>query len=80
MAKYSPEAKARRNAFKEERMAHALRRIGRAGYTVRQVNDLELQFLYHGEIVRFYPYTGWATGKSITDGRGIQRLIDQIST
>lgn len=80
MPKRSLEYKMRRDAYKEERMAHALRRISRAGYTVRQVNDLELQFLYNGEIVRFYPYNGWATGKTITDGRGLQRLIDQIST
>jgi len=79
MPKYSKEMKDRRNAYKEERMIHAIKRISREGYSVRQINDLELQFLYHGEIVRFYPYAGWATGKSITDGRGIQRLIDQIS-
>lgn len=79
MPRISKAMKDRRNAYKEERMIHAIKRISREGYTVRQVDDLTLLFMFHAEPVRFYPYTGWATGKSIEDGRGLQRLIDQIS-
>lgn len=30
------------------------------------------------EIVHFYPYSGWHTGKSINDGRGWNNLYNQI--
>jgi hypothetical protein len=40
--------------------------------------DSEIQFMFKGEVVRLFPYSGWHTGKSIIDGRGIENLIKQI--
>lgn len=34
--------------------------------------------MFKGNAVFFYPYSGWATGKNIQDGRGLQNLINQI--
>lgn len=31
-----------------------------------------------GHAVMHYPFTGWHTGKSIKDGRGIQNLLKQL--
>ena len=33
---------------------------------------------YKGYPIIFYPYSGWATGKSINDCRGINKLLKQI--
>lgn len=33
---------------------------------------------YKGCPIRFYPYSGWATGKSIRDCRGIRKLLKQV--
>jgi hypothetical protein len=38
----------------------------------------ELRFLFKNEEVKFFPYSGWASGKSINDGRGIANLIKQL--
>jgi len=42
-------------------------------------DEHKLQFSFKDEIVTLYPYSGWHTGKSITDGRGINKLLTQIS-
>lgn len=33
---------------------------------------------YKGNNIRFYPYSGWATGKGIKDCRGLKKLLKQI--
>lgn len=38
----------------------------------------EIQFYHKDQLVKFYPFTGWHTGKSINDGRGIKNLIKQL--
>ena len=60
------------------RMQIALCEIFDAGYEPEQVDDMMLQFQFKGSYIRFYPYSGWATGKTIRDGRGIKNLIKQI--
>lgn len=35
-------------------------------------------FLWKGEKITFYPYSGWATGKGIVDGRGLKNLLKQL--
>lgn len=62
----------------EPRMDYAIRKLTEAGYEVDRVNDNELNFLFKGNNIKLFPYTGWHTGKGIKDGRGIQKLLDQI--
>lgn len=61
-----------------KRMQIALCEIFDAGYEPEQMDDHEIQFEFKGSTVRFYPFSGWATGKTIRDGRGIKKLIEQI--
>lgn len=42
-------------------------------------DDTELRFEFNGSTVRYYPYTGWHTGKTINDGRGFSNLLRQIT-
>ena len=45
---------------------------------ITEVNATTLQFTFRGSPVTLYPYSGWFTGRTITDGRGIKNLLKQI--
>lgn len=60
------------------RMDNAIKKIEALGYKVTRVNETEIQFTYGNRIVKFYPYSGWATGSSIKDGRGLRKLLRQL--
>lgn len=76
-------------AFMAERRARIEPR--RVQYAREQLSslDLSISFEYNAalrcfiiadgaSIIRYYPYTGWFTGKSVKDGRGIHNLIKQL--
>ncbi len=60
------------------RMNRARTEIWAKGYAVITVSDTELQFELNGNIIRYFPYSGWAQGKGIRAGRGLRNLIRQI--
>lgn len=47
---------------------------------IEKVNETKIRFIYKGETVTYYPYSGWASGKSIKDGRGIDNLLNQLKS
>lgn len=61
-----------------KRAEYARQQITRLGYEITQDDGRMLVFEFKGSPVRFFPYSGWATGKTIKDGRGIARLLKQI--
>lgn len=40
--------------------------------------DKMIEFEYKGHSIKYFPYSGWATGKTIKDGRGLNNLIKQL--
>lgn len=69
----------RQNKLEPQRVKHAIDCITQLGYNVTgTVTDKVINFEYKGHTVKFFPYSGWHTGKSINDGRGLKRLLDQI--
>ena len=60
------------------RMDKAFIAISDLGYNVTQVDERELFFTYKNETIKYFPYSGWATGKTITDGRGLNKLLKQL--
>ena len=60
------------------RMITALEEIRALGHCVFQKDKTELQFLFNGHTVRYYPYSGWASGKTIKNCRGLKNLLKQI--
>lgn len=60
------------------RIEHAVKRIQELGFEVIQRDNIKIQFIHMGHVVTFFPYSGWATGKSIKDGRGLERLLKQL--
>lgn len=68
-----------RQGKETERVAYATNEITVLGYTCQySTNDKCLLFDYKGATVRFYPYKGWFTGKTVKDGRGLRNLLKQI--
>lgn len=60
------------------RMKHAVLEIEKLGITITHSEDTRIEFLFKGRLVTFFPYSGWHSGKTIKDGRGLQHLLDQI--
>ena len=64
----------------DNRTAYAKAQIEALGYTVTENKANKcLEFLYKGNTIRIFPYKGWFTGKGIKDGRGIAKLLKQIT-
>ncbi|MEK0337827.1 MAG: hypothetical protein QQN41_10380 [Nitrosopumilus sp.] len=68
----------RQKKFEPIRMAYAKNEIEKLGYTVIKINDNELTFEFKGKTVKFFSYSGWASGAAIQDGRGLDKLLKQI--
>jgi hypothetical protein len=68
----------RQKKLEPKRIKNAMDEITDLGYDVSLIDGNELQFEFKGSIVRFWPYTGWASGKTIKDGRGFMNLYNQI--
>lgn len=61
-----------------KRMEYAQNKITALGYSVTKINNTTLQFIFQGFPVTLYPYSGWFTGRTVEDGRGIINLLKQI--
>jgi len=69
----------RQQELEPKRMQYAMDKLNELGITFMQSFDGKaLQFIWKGESCWFYPYSGWHSGKSIKDGRGIERLLKQL--
>ena len=61
-----------------KRMEVAINAIKNVGLKIVFTDKTKIIFDYKDQSVVFYPYSGWHTGKSIKDGRGLQNLLNQI--
>lgn len=72
----------RQERLEPKRMADAIESVQAMGYeiitNIQIENKRYFEFEFKGSVVRYFPYTGWATGKSIKDGRGLVNLLKQI--
>jgi hypothetical protein len=69
-----------RNAKEKDRIVYATNRITELGYTCKWIEQSKcLQFDFKGSTVRLFPYTGWFSGKTVKDGRGLNNLLKQIN-
>ena len=67
----------KQEALEPKRICYAKNQIEALGFNVYE-GGKALSFIFKNETVVFYPYSGWHTGKTIKDGRGIQNLLDQL--
>lgn len=70
--------KQRQKRLEPKRMEEAKRSIGAKIPKLYGQTHNSISFDYNGHQVVYYPYSGWATGKSIKDGRGLQNLLKQL--
>lgn len=61
-----------------QRMEYAFEQINKAGYEILNSDNNSLEFEFKGHKVKLFVYSGWHTGKSIKDGRGLNKLLEQI--
>jgi hypothetical protein len=60
------------------RMQTAIKKINDLGFYIVDTNETTLKFYFKDEIITYHVYSGWASGKSIKDGRGLERLLKQL--
>lgn len=70
--------KERQNELQPIRMQIAIESLKSKGVTIHFEDDTSLKFMFKGNEITFFPYSGWHTGKGIKDGRGIKNLLKQL--
>ncbi len=70
--------KERQERLEPVRMQKAIDEIKSLGLDVTKLSDVEIQINTETGSIRYFPYSGWATGKCIEDGRGLKNLLSQL--
>lgn len=70
----------RENELEPKRMAYAMFELLNLGYVPVSPDGKKIFFTHKEETVVLYVYSGWHTGKSIVDGRGILKLLKQLKS
>ena len=61
-----------------KRIDYAKNKLKELGFGLIHENSRMIKFIYKDAVITFYPYSGWHTGKTIKDGRGIDNLLKQL--
>lgn len=69
----------KQEALEPVRVAHAKKQIEALGHKILFESSGELRFEFRGNMVKLFPYSGWHTGASIDDGRGLDNLLKQLA-
>jgi hypothetical protein len=70
--------KEREKELQPQRMQFAIDELDKLGIPIDLVDEVKIKFKWKGHYVTLFPYSGWHTGKSIKDGRGINNLLKQL--
>lgn len=62
------------------RMAKCLKTLRGLGFDAVEVNPTKIEFFHQGARISFWPYTGWHSGKTINQGRGMKHLLEQLKS
>lgn len=68
----------RQAELEPQRRLYAIATLIKVGYEVTSVNNTELNFEHNGHIIKFFPYSGWCSGKGIGSGRGFKKLMESL--
>lgn len=72
--------KERESELQPKRIEYAAKKLNELGYMSLDIDSTKIVFWHKGEPCLLYPYSGWHTGKTIKDGRGLQNLLNQLKT
>lgn len=70
--------KDREAELQPKRIEFAIEQLAKVGIEIDYEDDTKIKFMHKGEVVTLFPYSGWHTGKSIQDGRGLKNLLKQL--
>lgn len=79
MSELSDQFKEHRLKVQAERMEYALKKFEKLGIPHERISDSTIQIEHNGNIINFFPHTGWHSGKGIKDGRGLNKLLNQLT-
>lgn len=68
----------REDKLQPQRMRKCQVTLESLGYKVEVFEPDRLEFEHKGQIVKFWPYSGWHSGRSIEDGRGFGILLTKL--
>jgi len=69
----------RQHRLEPQRIEHAIKVLEGRGYTViPNYTERSVRFEHLGATVIFWPYSGWFTGRTVNDGRGLQNLLHEL--
>lgn len=68
----------RQRRLEPKRVAFAVDQLRRLGIEPESVSDTTVRFVWRGSPVVLFPYSGWHSGRTIRDGRGLDNLLRQL--
>lgn len=68
----------REQRLQPERIKMAIESLTHLGLAPYCTSSTEVRFKYKGHEIKYFPYSGWHTGKTIKDGRGYKHLFGQL--
>ena len=75
----SRQDKERESRLQPKRIQKAVDELNRRKIQIISIDETSVKFNYKDNVITFYPYSGWHSGKGIKDGRGFNKLINQIN-
>lgn len=69
----------RQKKLEPKRLQYAKEKITELGLEITEEGDNTLRFIFKGSVITYFAYSGWATGKTIIDGRGLDNLLKQLT-
>lgn len=70
--------KDRQEKYEPIRIDRAVNALMALGIEITFINNTRIEFYYREALITYYPYSGWASGKTIKDGRGLENLLKQL--
>lgn len=68
----------REKILQPKRIAAGRAELEKLGIQIVGEDNTKIVFMFKGSQIQFFPYSGWHTGKTIKDGRGLQNLLRQL--
>jgi hypothetical protein len=68
----------RQAELEPKRMDISIEKLAELNISATRISDSELEFEWKGNTIKYWPYSGWHTGRGIKDGRGLKNLLKQL--
>jgi len=68
----------RQNEIQPKRISHYKEVLEKYGFPITYEDKTTLRFEFNGSTINVFPYSGWCTGKTINNCRGLRNLMKQI--